>query len=229
MSSKIEHAKNVRTIAAVLSKCYGDSDHFNRKNPLEELLFIICSIQTNEKLYRATFASLRRAFPTFESLAEAPEQEIARAITAGGLSQQKAQKIKQILVEIVDRFGRPSLASLHNMEDQEREHFLTSLMGVGKKTARCVMMYSLDSQVFPVDVHCWRISHRIGWIRATRPDNSCSPRDMDRLQSKIPPELRFSLHVNMVSLGRDVCTPRKPKCDSCPIGQHCRRIGVPKD
>ena len=226
MRRKSVDAPNVKEITFILSQRYHDWDHYNYKNPFEELLFILCSIQTNEDLYRYTYAALRRSYPTYKALADASETEIAEVIVNGGLSSQKAHKIKQILDEIIERFGKPSLAPLKRMSDIEREKFLTSLMGVGKKTARCVMMYSLGSQVFPVDLHCWRICRRLGWIRPTRPNKSCSPKDMDRLQSKIPLELRFNLHVNMVSLGREICTTRTPKCSICPIRQYCRRIGV---
>lgn len=221
-----QYAPHVRHIARVLTEAYGDWTHYNRTNPLEELLFILCSIQTNEDLYRQTFRALRRAYPTFEDLAAAREHELADVIRNGGLSAQKARKIKTIFQAIIDRFGKASLASLKRMSDAERERFLISLPGVGKKTARCIMMYSLKSDVFPVDVHCWRISQRLGWVRPTRPDKSCSSKDMDRLQSKIPPELRFSLHVNMVSLGRDRCTAGCPDCATCPIQPYCPQFGV---
>ena len=226
MRQKSVDTLNVNEIALILSHRYRDWDHYNYKNPLEELLYILCSIQTNEDLYRYTYAALRRSYPTFKALADASETEIADVIVNGGLSSQKAHKIKQILGEIIERFGKPTLAPLKRMSDIEREIFLTSLIGVGKKTARCVMMYSLGSQVFPVDLHCWRICRRIGWVRPTRPNKSCSPKDMDRLQSKIPSELRFRLHVNMISLGREICTTQSPKCSICPIRQYCRRIGV---
>jgi endonuclease III len=112
------------------------------------------------------------------------------------------------------------------MSDDECEQFLLGLPGVGTKVARCVMMYSLDRQVFPVDTHCWRICRRLGWVRRTTPDGNCSRRDADRLQSRIPPELRRSLHVNMVSLGKRLCLAGSPRCDECPIGRLCRRTGV---
>jgi len=224
--SSIRCAKDVRTVARRLSARYGDFTHFNRKNPLEELLFILCSIQTNEALYRSTYRSLRLAFPRLELLSAASVRDIAKAIELGGLANQKARMIKVLLTQVIDQFGRPSLATLKKMGDDECEQFLTSLHGVGKKTARCVMMYSLGRAVFPVDTHCWRICRRLAWVRPTRPDRSCSPKDMDRLQSKIPGDARFSLHVNMVSLGRDVCTSGVPSCDPCVIRSYCRRIGV---
>jgi endonuclease III len=77
-----------------------------------------------------------------------------------------------------------------------------------------------------VDEHCWRISTRLGWIRRTRKNRSGSPRDEDRLQDRIPPSLRFSLHVNMISLGREYCVSQRPRCEACPINAYCRRIGV---
>ncbi len=219
-------AKNVKAVAGRLSAQYGDFAHYNRRNPLEELLFIICSIQANEDLYRDTYAALRSAFPRLNLLAEAKEPEIAEAIEFGGLARQKAAKIKRILAQITDCFGRPTLSPLRDMTDAQCESFLTSLWGVGKKTARCVMMYSLGRAVFPVDVHCWRVCRRLGWVRATRPNKSCSPRDMDRLQARIPESLRFSLHVNLISHGRQICRAREPDCDACPIRTFCRQIGV---
>ncbi|MDO9012453.1 MAG: hypothetical protein Q7U78_11700 [Gallionella sp.] len=134
--------------------------------------------------------------------------------------------IRNLLDAVVARFGEPNLEPLRSMSDQEAEDFLLSLPGVGKKIARCVLMYSLDRQVFPVDTHCWRIARRLGWVRPTQKDRHCAQRDMDRLQSKIPPELRYSLHVNMISLGREICTASAPKCDKCPLAALCPRIGI---
>lgn len=217
---------NVARVAAALTRRYHDYAHRNRRNPLEELLFILCSIQTNEALYRESFQVLMKAFPRFSLLAAAPEKQVATVLARGGLSRQKARAITGIAREITRDFGRLTLAPLKLMSASECEGFLTSLPGVGKKTARCVMMYSLKMPVFPVDTHCWRICWRLGWVRPTRGNKSCSPRDMDRLQAMIPPALRFGLHVNMVSLGREVCIPSSPNCSSCPISRYCRRIGI---
>jgi endonuclease III len=66
-------------------------------------------------------------------------------------------------------------------------------------------------------LQCYQAGYEVG---------HCAPRDMDRLQAKIPPELRYSLHVNMISLGREICTPSVPHCDECPISALCPKIGV---
>lgn len=208
-------------VARKLRRRYHDHAHYNRKNPLEELLFILCSTKTQESSYRGTFFALRREFPTFAKLGRAPASRIAKPLVRGGLYRQKSQAIRKICDEIIRRFGRLTLAPLRRMKDAECEQFLTSLPGVGKKVARCVMMYSLGRDVFPVDTHCWRVARRLGWVRATQKDWHCSPRDMDRLQHRIPPHLRFSLHVNFVSLGRELCTASVARCALCPLTRLC--------
>ena len=214
--------QNVDAVARALSDCYLDHAHENKANPLSELLFILCSLQTNEELYQSTYASLRSRFPTFRQLADAKEDEIASVIAHGGLSRQKARTIRAILSRVESDFSSPTLAPLRTMSNTECEHYLESLPGVGRKTARCVMMYSLRRDVFPVDSNCWRICRRLGWVRPTRPDKSCSPRDMDRVQAAIPPNLRLSLHVNLVSHGRACCFPSLPLCETCCIREVCR-------
>lgn len=226
--ASLKYPASVSEVAAALKTRYRDFNHYNLKNPLDELLFIICSTKTGEASYRSTFRSLKETFPTHLHIAEAPAEYIARPMVSGGLSNQKAKAIRELLDVIVARFGEPSLKPLRKMSDKEAEAFLLLLPGVGKKVARCVLMYSLGRQVFPVDTHCWRIARRLGWVRPTQKDKHCAPRDMDRLQSKIPPELRHSLHVNMISLGREICTPSAPRCDECQISVWCPRIGVPR-
>ena len=223
-----KYPSSVFDVAAALKNRYRDFNHYNLKEPLDELLFIICSTKTGEASYRSTFRSLKETFPTHLRIAEAPAEYIARPIVSGGLSNQKAKAIRALFDLIVEKFGEPTLKPLRKMSDEDAEAFLLSLPGVGKKVARCVLMYSLGRQVFPVDTHCWRIAKRLGWVRTTQKDRHCAPRDMDRLQSKVPPELRYSLHVNMISLGREICTPTAPRCNECPISAWCPKIGVPR-
>lgn len=213
-------------VAKILKQKYQDFAHFNLKNPLHQLLFILCSTKTPEKNYRATYKALRSTFPKISSVAEAPTEYIAKSIELGGLQNQKAETIKVVCNAIQERFGRLTLAPLRYMNDVECEDFLTSLPRIGKKITRCIMMYSLERQVYPVDTHCWRISKRLGWITPSLKDGSCSQKDMDRLQDVIPPDIRFSLHVNMLSLGRKICTAKSPECQICPINCYCPKIGV---
>ncbi len=213
---------SIGVVAGALKRAHGTPLLFNRSNPFEELLFIVCSIQTNEALYRKTFARLRGRFRTFEQLRTARHADVAAALKGGGMAMRKARQIKSIANRLHRIFGRVTLMPLMKLPDSECEAFLTALDGVGKKTARCVMMTSLGRKVFPVDTHVWRIAMRLGWVRATRGNLTCTQADMDRLQSLIPRRLRRDLHYNLIAHGRAVCVARKPKCEKCCISEYCR-------
>lgn len=226
MSVSSGNSASIVAVARELKKRYKNFDHYNRKNPLDELLLILCSVKRGEKVYLRAFKSLKRTFPTFEKLNQASVKELTKQIEWGGLQNQKARSLKKITTSITKRFGKLSLAPLRRLTEEECEAFLCSLSGVGKKVARCVMLYSLGMKVFPVDTHCWRISKRLGWIKAKSKHKFCTARDMDNLQDRVSPKLRLPLHVNMVSLGREFCLARSPKCHSCPITRYCIKHGI---
>lgn len=215
------------TVAALLREAYEDFAHHNREEPLEELIFIICSIMTQEVKYLKVFEKLQQAFPNVGSLARATDESVAEVLEWGGLGPKKAEIIKNALGAIQSEFGSLTLEPLRTMRDEDAEEFLTSLPGIGKKMARCVMLYALGKAVFPVDTHCWRICRRLGWIRSER--DWCTSAEMDLLQELIPSELRFSLHVNLLSHGRKVCTAFNPSCGVCLLSDHCLKIGVSQD
>lgn len=218
-------APHIFEITKKLRKEYKDFPHNNKKNPLDELVFILCSVKRSEKIYLNAFRTLKQAFPKYGMLADTPVREISQVIAWGGLQNQKAMAVKAIIKTLIKKFGKPTLTPLKKMSDEECEQFLSSLPGIGKKVARCVMLYSLERQVFPVDSHCWRIANRLGWNKETC-GKKCSVKDMDFLQALIPPPIRFSLHVNMVSHGRKACTARSPKCNACVITLYCSKIGL---
>lgn len=213
-------------VARILRETYGDPHHSNKRNPLWELIFILCSVQTDEKKYMACYRALRCQFPSFASLARVSEKQLAGVLAPSGRGQIKAKAMRMAFDHIIERFGSLTLAPLSNMTNEESESFLTTIPFIGKKVARCVLMCSLKRAVFPVDTHCWRIAQRLGWARATRKSGICTQSDMDRLQDVIPAPLRYSLHVNMLSHGRIVCTPARPACNSCSLRSLCPRVGL---
>jgi len=219
-------APHVFVIAKKLKKEYKDFSHNNKKNPLDELMFILCSVKRSEQIYLKAYKTLKRAFPRYEMLAATPVRKLSKVIAWGGLQNQKAATVKTIIRTLIKQFGKPTLTPLKKMSDEECERFLLSMPGVGKKVARCVMLYSLGRQVFPVDAHCWRIADRLGWNKKTGNGKSPSEKEMDYLQARIPPQVRFSLHVNMVSHGRKICKAREPLCGVCSISNYCPKIGM---
>jgi endonuclease III len=215
-------AVNVRTVARRLAKAYPDHDLGNQQDPLDELIFIIISTMTTGPSFRRTFAQLKRAFPSWDSALRAGVRGVEKVIRPAGLSRIKSRLIIRILQQLKRRLGRVNLSALAGLPTSEAEEFLISLPGVGLKTARCVLMYSLDRDVFPVDTHCLRISRRLGWTQGTQ----LSERVADEVQEIIPPDVRHALHVGMVMHGRAVCRAKAPNCASCVVKAYCQREGV---
>jgi endonuclease III len=137
------------------------------------------------------------------------------------MSRLKSGQIVSIVDALRVEFGRPTLSPLKALSDSEGEEFLVTLPGVSKKVAKCVLMYSLDRMVLPVDVHVHRLAARLGLQTKKRPDTS-----QELIERAVPPRYRYGFHVNAVAHGRAVCLPRWPKCDRCQILKYCARSGL---
>lgn len=211
-----------RVVATRLRGRYGRPLHHNKRDPLGELVFILLSTQTREAKYRGTFAALWTRYRSWERVLAAPSIDLVRLIRFGGLAVRKVDLLKQLLWEVKRREGRVSLRRLRQVPTTEAEAYLLSLPGVGTKTARCVLMYSLGRPVLPVDTHVWRISTRLGWLRGGKHPDDWRSR---KLEEAIPARLRHSLHVTLVAHGRAVCRAR-PACDMCLLADLCPRTGV---
>jgi len=208
---------NLHRIVARLRTVYGNPRHGNPRNPLDDLIYIILSTRTRDSSFVSTFRAVKRAFPTWNRLFPKDRRKLERMLIPGGLGRLKARQVVAILAELRRRFGSATLAPLKRMSNREAEAFLTALPGVGPKIAKCVLMYTLNRRVLPVDVHVHRVATRLGFKTKKRPDTS-----QELIESAVSPELRYSFHVNAISLGRSVCLARNPKCDVCPISGWCQ-------
>lgn len=138
-------------------------------------------------------------------------------IKDAGLSGQKAPRIQEILRRVKSDVGQTSLSWLRDLPDARVETYLTSLPGVGTKTAKCVMLFSLGRQVLPVDTHVWRVSRRIGLVAEDEP----LARADEALEAVVPGPDRLSLHVNGLIHGQRTCRPVAPRCSTCPVRRLC--------
>lgn len=211
--------KDVRLIAERLTARYHDYAHNNRKDPYRELVFILCSTMTQQDVHERVYTHFIRRFPTLEKVAKTSPRSLVTALREGGLASRKAMQLKAIAKQVRRETGRYDLNALAGLEDDILDECLRRLPGVGPKVARCVMMYSYARHVFPVDTHCWRTAQRLGWLG--RRHATMTAKGVDTLQEHIPPTLRFSLHVNLVSLGRDVCKAGRPLCERCVLADIC--------
>lgn len=209
--------KLLRAANRKLLRRYGTPRLGNKRHPVSELVFIILSARTRGRHHEATYRKLRRTFPTWDAVQRASVDEIERVIHDAGLSRIKARQIKDLLSRIAEDHGDLSGRAIRSMEPETAERYLTTLPGVGLKTARCVMMYSLGHAVFPVDTHCIRLFANLGIIK----DRPRFEYAQDPFQAMVPSEIRHDLHVNTVAHGRQICVPGAERCSECVISKLC--------
>ena len=220
--------QDLEQLSVDLHRSHGTPDLGNQADPLDELIYIILSRRTNESAYQQAYRSLRNTFPSWEQVAEADVEDIQAAISASGLAHRKAVSIAAFTRAIRERFDACTLEPLHFWADEEVLDFLVGLPGVGTKSALCVMLYSLDRPVFPVDAHVGRVLGRLGILEPAGLDLvELEHRPRQRiLLDAVPPHLRYSLHVNLVSHGRFPCRAMRPACENCVLLDRCKRRGV---
>ncbi len=209
----------IRRVHQILLELYG-SRAPHARDPLDGLVLIILSQATNDINCDRAFSSLKAAFPTWDAAVEAPVEKIADAIRSGGLANQKAARIQQLLREIWDDQGCFDLSWMHDASAEKCEAYLSKFHGVGPKTVACVLVFFLNKPAFPVDTHVFRVTKRLGWIRP-----QASPDEAHRvLKIAVPDEYKLDLHVNLISHGRAICRADGnggPQCEICPIRKLC--------
>jgi len=189
----------------------------NKDDPLDELFFILLSQMTTGPSYERVFDRLREAVSTWDDLANMSVFDLRAVIADAGLVNQKAPRFIEIARRLKRDFGTVTLAPLAAYSDDEAEGYLMSLPGVGRKTAKCVMMYAMGRAVLPVDTHVARVARRLGLIDERTPVG----RLHSALEGVIAPELRYDFHVNAIAHGRVVCRAHFPKCSACQISSLC--------
>lgn len=212
----------LREIARILAILYGSPDLGNKHDPVDELVYIILSRRTREGAYQESYARLKKRFSKWDDLLGAKRSEVEKLVFAGGLSGKKTTSLYGALGRLRETFGSCTLDPTRSWPDAKLEDFLCSLPEIQRKSAYCIMMYALGRQVFPADTHVGRVLSRIGLYRGL----GLSLRGLDHkklqhhLAGLIPPSLRYSLHVNLVTHGRAVCRAR-PLCGDCQLRRFC--------
>ena len=187
-----------------------------RTPPLDMLIGTLLSQNTNDRNSHRAYRELRKRFPTWKGVAEAPLRAIASAIRVGGMKNQKSRRIKVLLQEIRERYGSFSLRGIEKMTNDEVISTLTSYDGIGYKTAACVLLFSLRREVFPVDTHVHRVCNRLGFVRTTAPEKT-----FEAMKPLVPKGKSHSFHTNLIRFGRSVCRAQRPRCGSCPLYDEC--------
>jgi endonuclease III len=209
--------RRIRAILDRLRKRFGELEPPRRVDPLDELILTVLSQHTSDVNAERAFDQLRAGFPTWDDVVRAPAGAVTDAIRSGGLANTKAPRIQAILRAVHERDGLYDLSWLRGASDEEARAYLTSLPGVGPKTAAVVLSFALGRDAIPVDTHVLRVSKRLGLVPAT-----ASAERADRsLHELVPDGLRTPLHVALIRLGREICKAPVPRCRQCPLKDLC--------
>ena len=174
-----------------------------------ELLFSVrLSAQCTDARVNQVTPALFARFPTLESFAQAEPEDVEPYIRSCGFFHGKARDLVGCARQLIDRFGGKVPGTMEE---------LTSLPGVGRKTANLILGDVYGQPAYVCDTHCIRITGRLGLT-----DGSRDPLQVERqLRAILPPEESSDFCHRMVLFGRDVCTARSPKCESCPLRPDC--------
>jgi endonuclease-3 len=210
-------ARRARAIHDRLRKRFGDLEPPRAVDPVDELVLTVLSQHTSDLNAERAFGELRAAFPTWEAVVDAPAETVADAIRSGGLANTKAPRIQTILREVREREGAFDLSVLRAMSDAQARDYLTSLPGIGPKTAAVVLSFALGRDAIPVDTHVHRVTRRLAMV----PPTASAERADRLLHDLVPDGLRTPLHVGLIRLGREICKAPTPLCRQCPLKDLC--------
>ncbi len=219
----------MRAIRDRLRLVYGVPLAKPHEHPIAELILTVLSQSTNDRNRDVAYLALRERFPTWEDVRDAPVDAVEEAIRPGGISKVKSARIKSILAAITETAPEQAASSgitldhslcldwLASQPVPEAQRYLTSLPGVGRKTAACVLLFALGMRDVPVDTHVSRVGTRLGLFRPGAPFEEMH----DEMLAITPPGEELELHLNMLRHGRRTCHARRPACADCALQRMC--------
>ncbi|MFG1415672.1 MAG: endonuclease III [Thermoplasmataceae archaeon] len=197
---------NIRTIYSRIRELSPDH-HFEFSDPFWVLITTILSHRTKDEVTDAAARGLYNKYRNAEGLATASEEDVLEIIRKVGFSSVKAPRIINAARLILNEFAGNVPA---NIDD------LTSIKGVGRKTANVVLADAFKIPAIAVDTHVLRISNRLGISRSKDPE--VVERELTRI---VPKDIWLGFNPRLVEFGKKVCRPVGPRCQICNISEFC--------
>ena len=182
--------------------------------PFEILISCLLSLRARDEVTDIVSKNLFKIANTPEKLVRLSMPKLKKIIFKSGHFNKKAEILKSVSRDLIKRFAS-------KVPDDYDE--LTSIKGIGPKTANIVLAFAYGKMVLPIDVHCHRIPNRMGWI------NTKTPEETEKVLMEIlPKEYWKEFNSAFVQFGRETCLPVFPKCSDCPVKKYCKRVSVVK-
>lgn len=182
----------------------------NFSNNFELLVAVMLSAQCTDKRVNMVTPALFKAFPDAKSMSKASTEEVKALISSISYPNSKAKHLVEMAKKLMSDFGGEVPSDMDS---------LTSLPGVGRKTANVMGAVAFGKAAMPVDTHVFRVSNRLGLVKATTPLAT-----EKELTKHIPEDILSKAHHWLLLHGRYVCTSRAPKCDKCGLKAFCKEM-----
>lgn len=200
--------RDVETLLDKLDACYPDAHcELDYGSNWQLLVAVILSAQCTDKRVNQVTSKLFERASTPRDFVDIPLEELEKLIYSCGFYHNKAKNIKLAARDVVEKFG----GAVPGTIDQ-----LTTLAGVGRKTANVVFAVGFKGQAMPVDTHVFRLAHRLGLSDGKTPE--AVEKD---LRAVIPEKYYTRAHHLLIFHGRYTCKSRRPECDKCAVKEYC--------
>jgi endonuclease-3 len=205
--------KKVKNVSKILFETYPEATcSLDYQEPLQLLISTILAAQCTDLRVNIVTKDLYKKYKSVEDFARANPEELEQDIKSTGFYRNKAKNIIACCQKLISEYhGKVP----NNMED------LVALPGVGRKTANVVLSNIYGIPGIIVDTHCIRLSNRIGLT-----DYEDPVKIENDLMEIVPKKDWAKFSNNLVYHGRAICDARKPKCEICPISEHCRHFNA---
>ena len=208
MTEKLK--ERISHILSALDKEYGTDFicYLNYETPWQLLIAVILSAQCTDARVNIVTADLFKKYPTIKDFAAADLKELEQDIKPTGFYHNKAKNIISCMKDIVDKYDGEVPKSLEE---------LTSLAGVGRKTANVIRGNIYHEPSVVVDTHVKRISNRLGLTKNQDPEKI----EQD-LMKELPKDHWILYNIQIITFGRTICTARSPRCEECFLQKYCK-------
>lgn len=207
--TKAELRERVTKVLTALDREYGTEYicYLNHETPWQLLIAVILSAQCTDARVNMVTVDLFKKYDSVEKFAIADVKELEKDIHSLGFFRMKAKNIISCCQELMERFDGEVPRTIEE---------LTSLDGVGRKTANVILGNIYDEPSIVVDTHVKRISRKLGFAKSEDPEKI-----EYELMKVLPREHWILWNIQIITLGRSICVARKPKCGECFLKDLC--------
>ncbi|MCL2675196.1 MAG: endonuclease III [Firmicutes bacterium] len=194
-------------MSALVAAYPGAGCELDFETPFQLLVSVILSAQCTDKRVNIVTETLYKIASTPADFDAMPTDTLEKLIYSCGFYKNKAKNIKATARDIIERFGGEIPSTLEE---------LTSLAGVGRKTANVILSVAFDKDAIAVDTHVFRVSKRLGFSQGKTPD--AVEKDLTRLFAGYAAN---KVHHALIFHGRYCCKSQKPQCGGCAVREYC--------